>query len=562
MKIWAEKWFVLVVAVLSASFIYWLSWKETLPFGIAINAGLWVIVSVCTATVWTLLARSTIGGLALNAVQVVAFSFALSLIQWFIGSSFASSTNLSILTVIILVLSYGVFMLWLGRHQFSAFQATGGVANDDLLSVRSNSSRGVFAQLLRSKSRGLALNLIRKEVRLLWPLWIVTGLAVAFLVTVLPLQLALASNASHSFDTTPYIALFLVYGTLVALLAGSLPLGEERMSGTHSWHLTLPVSVRSLWFVKLAVGLTSSAICIGLVAGIAGALLGSAFWTALIVVFGQGFNVVLWLSAILTLAAFWCACAIKGTVRAILWVLPAFGAVVSTFGLGILTNRYLVEIGFWDFVISVLHPFPMDTWTHAFQLIFYRPTAVALLFAAPLLLLALFQTQSMFREEVNERVVALLRNLLLPITLAFVMGFAQEAPAFLMIRNTSQAQSVLAEVHNAVDKMQIDPTRLRSTSPIQLTFQDLNSISPMSMAARRWLGDATISITAQEVTYRVWRNRQWEVETFPYLTTIHLKHDWDCSVAGPDRNYYSCVSPSGRWGYVPLERLIQEHRER
>jgi hypothetical protein len=168
----------------------------------------------------------------------------------------------------------------------------------------------------------------------------------------------------------------------------------------------------------------------------------------------------------------------------------------------------------------------------------------------------------MFRREVGERFTVLLRNLLLPATVAFVIGFAVQIPGFVLMRNSAQAQGILSEVANAVDKMQIDPTTLRNTSPLRLTFKELNTISPMSMAARRWLGDATISITAQEVTYRVWRNRQWEVETFPYLTTVHLKHDWDCSVGDPDPGYYSCVSPSGRWGYVPLEKLIQEHRER
>jgi hypothetical protein len=454
-------------------------------------------------------------------------------------------------------------MLWLGRHQFFAFQATGGVANDDLLSVRSTSSRGIFAQVLRCKSRGLTLNLIRKEVRLLWPLWIVTALAVAFLVTVVPLRLALASNAPRSFDTTPYIALFLVYGTLVALLAGSLPLGEERMSGTHSWHLTLPVSVRRIWLVKLGVALLSSALCVGLVVSIGSLLLGSAFWADLSVLFGHGFTSILWLSAILTIAAFWCACAVKGTVRAMLWVLPSYAAIGMAFGLGIMTTWYLLNFGFWDFIVSAIHPYPfVQTWSHWRPLIYAPGWQQEVMLAAPLLLFTLLQTLRMFRREVGERFMALLRNLLLPATVAFVIGFAVQIPAFLLMLNSAQAQGILVEVANAVDKMQIDPTTLRSTSPLRLTFEELNRTSPMSVAARRWLGDATISITAQEVTYRVWRNRQWEVETIPYLTTVHLKHDWDCSVAGPNRNYYSCVSPSGRWGYVPLEKLIQEHRER
>ena len=51
---------------------------------------------------------------------------------------------------------------------------------------------------------------------------------------------------------------------MIAILAGSLSLGEERTSGTHAWHMTLPVSALRQWLIKLFMALFAGFVGAGL----------------------------------------------------------------------------------------------------------------------------------------------------------------------------------------------------------------------------------------------------------------------------------------------------------
>ena len=48
-------------------------------------------------------------------------------------------------------------------------------------------------------------------------------------------------------------ALTAIQITLTVVLTGCVALGEEKSLGLAAWHLTLPVSTRRQWLVKLAV---------------------------------------------------------------------------------------------------------------------------------------------------------------------------------------------------------------------------------------------------------------------------------------------------------------------
>jgi hypothetical protein len=103
--------------------------------------------------------------------------------------------------------------------------------------------------------------------------------------------------------------------SLSAILAGSLSMGEERTLGTHSSNRTLPVSATVQWLIKLTVILFVS--CLGLIFPVAVAQ--AAFARDFI----SSFEPTLFLFAVpslLSVAAFFCASAVKGTVRAALLV--------------------------------------------------------------------------------------------------------------------------------------------------------------------------------------------------------------------------------------------------
>ena len=209
------------------------------------------------------------------------------------------------------LLCYAGVMLWLGGRMLARFQATGGMAGDDLLMAGPDVMPGALAGWLRCRPTGAVLNLIRKELRLLRPVWLISLLAAVGWACLTLFGLLYERGFSRNFETAVVIV-GVVSTLMIAILAGSLSLGEERTSGTHSWHLTLPVSARRQWFIKLCMALFAGFVGAGLLPLlIAGRLLGSSHMFA-DVHFGMD-----WLLGVvlLTFAAFWCACAVNGTVR-------------------------------------------------------------------------------------------------------------------------------------------------------------------------------------------------------------------------------------------------------
>ena len=132
-------------------------------------------------------------------------------------------------------------MLWLGGRMLARFQATGGMAGDDLLMAGPDVMPGALAGWLRCRPTGAVLNLIRKELRLLRPVWLISLLAAVGWACLTLFGLLHERGFSRNFETAVVIV-GVVSTLMIAILAGSLSLGEERTSGTHAWHLTLPVS--------------------------------------------------------------------------------------------------------------------------------------------------------------------------------------------------------------------------------------------------------------------------------------------------------------------------------
>src|SRR5215475_8498183 len=118
MKIWNTKWSVLSVSVLSSAAVYGLGrrpllWPEQIPT-VAIA---WIIISVCSGIFWTLVAKSTIGGLVLNLCQFLIIIGGTSL-GWLLTSTLSSGTNRTAAFFYVFgALAYGLVMLWLGRRK-------------------------------------------------------------------------------------------------------------------------------------------------------------------------------------------------------------------------------------------------------------------------------------------------------------------------------------------------------------------------------------------------------------------------------------------------------------
>src|SRR5208282_491565 len=183
MEIWGEKLSVMIVAVASAALIFGIGWRATLQQDpdLWVMGGAWVIAILASAAFWTLAARSLLGGLALNAgVHSVILIVKINLPYWFPRISHLSpaETTTALRVAASILLCYAGAMLWLGRRMFARFQATGGIAGDDLLMAGPDVMPRALAGWFRCRPTEPVLNLIRKELRLLRPVWLISLLAV------------------------------------------------------------------------------------------------------------------------------------------------------------------------------------------------------------------------------------------------------------------------------------------------------------------------------------------------------------------------------------------------
>jgi polyhydroxybutyrate depolymerase len=225
--------------------------------------------------------------------------------------------------------------------------------------------------------------------------------------------------------------------------------------------MTLPVSARRQWMVKLAVALFTGLVCavllpvlmmvvlgfmfgthfmfvdqamVGLtIAGGSIGLAGGALFGFLFLFVNQTVPGLLLTALLLTVAAFWCACAVNGTVRTALWFVPAVGALLLAGRCGGWIAPKLV-----DFVIARLNPFANFRFINAvsslhLQLFFLvaTPLRVVTLLLVPTLLIAVMQSYRLFRAQLPDSILSVIRNLAPLAITAFLSVFCFAAFASL-----------------------------------------------------------------------------------------------------------------------------------
>ncbi len=559
MKIWAEKWIVMAAAVGSAALVYGFGPQRFLrPFGDSVFAMAWIIISIGSAAFWTLLARSTIGGFIFNLCQlllivageVVMLRFLATVPSGELSRTGAVYRALSTGTLIAAI-GYGLTMLWLGRRKLARFQVTGGDAGDVALTAVPHSLRKPFASFLRCRPQGAALNLIRKELRLLWPFWALTLLT--FLGLVCLSLTKFWSIAASKWGSSVAAGLVFLYAVIGAILAGSLSMGEERGWGTLSWHMTLPLSSTRLWLTKAGVAVFSSIIGCMAILMVGRWMLGWNFMNSM----NPGFDrtsLVFWngIVAILCFGAFCCGCAVKGTVRAVLWVGPALGAILFAGSIGsIWLIGWTETSGLLTLILSKMHPFPFPLSIADFLTNHALYNEQSLLWRiTPVVLLAIIQSCRLFRAEVQESSRALIRCILPLAVVSCVSNYAISMPYVLVGWSYGQTRVVVQETHAAVGKMHLDPGTLDPGHPRQITIEDLGRVSPLSEVSRAWLVNSTITVAPKT------ENKTWLVVHkgySDYTTTIHLSNNWVCTAYGAI--YHYCKSPDSQWGTVTPPEL-------
>jgi hypothetical protein len=513
MEIWGEKLSVTVVAVASAVLVFCLALRAT-SFHLAPQrldfVGAWIVATIASATFWTLFTRSTVGGVALN---IGVLSFIGITVAWAnladrlrARGYLAPENHLVVSTITLVFLCYAGVMLWLGRRALARFEVTGGMAGDDLLMAGPDVLPGALAGWLRCRPTGAVLNLIRKELRLLRPVWLISLLAAVGWACLTLFGSLRERGSARNFETT-MIIMGVGSTLIIAILAGSLSLGEERTSGTHAWHLTLPVPARRQWLIKLSIALFAGFVGAGLFPmSIAGPLFGKYHMLA-DVNLRVGWPLVV---VLLSFAAFWCACAVKGTVRAVLWVLPVMIALYFAGELGRGAGHAITDLFFSRFdpfanfrvanaVSSILKTFGISRFV--FWEFFYNRGYLASMVCAvlvPTLFLAVIQSYRLFRAQPQDSAFSLVRSLLPLAVVAFLCSFSFMAFFSFVGRARNPKSIALFETIQAIEKIQSGAANLDATHPLQLTVEDLAKASPLSKSTRRILGNSHITLALEE----------------------------------------------------------------
>lgn len=498
-RIWAEKQAVLLVMLAVTIPLFWFCWPfpGDLTSEVLGLTGVWLMITISSATFWTLIARSTLGGLVFGqAVHVILGTIVINVGLRLYGADSASKDMYPFGAAVFL--GYSGLMLWLGRWQLLRFQATGSVAGGDLLTVGPRMLPIAIADRLRCRAYAPTLNLVRKELRLLRPLWLITLLfLVCWACIAITFRLTPRTGAWSEWRQVMPSVVIAIYACLSVVLAGCLSLGEERAAGTLSWHLTLPVSARLQWFIKLTFALISGVLCSMVIpfsaVAVSQSLLGSPFdsnWKWGLSELGSS-DISLLLALFVSFPAFWCACAVSGTVRAALWILPLMSALLIAGAAGAWMGQQFEPISA-DVVTMIISKYQLNPQSVIASTNQFMQEAWLWWFVCPTLFLGILQSCRLFRAPPVEGVVPVGRRIL---PLALVV-FSSAVPfETVVVSMVHQRDSVLVrEVNMATQRLKIDASKLDTARSLQLSLGDLTKASPLSDATRQWLRNAKFSV--------------------------------------------------------------------
>jgi hypothetical protein len=458
------------------------------------------IATVASAPLWTLVARSMIGGLvfSLAGALLVLLLGGQGAVHWHLGwrmskviPDYGNPDSAMALGSVFASLIYSGASLCAARRKFERLELKDPILGESTILSGAAPPRVRGWRWLRIRPSGPLGNLVRKELRLQRPTLVVAG---AFCVCWLAAVVLKPSNPEGIYQIL-WQGLACGYIVLAVALAGSISQGEERALGLAAWHLTLPISARRQWLVKLAVA-AAAAIVLGVVLPGVLALAtlpeardtlanldsGGLLLRALPVGAGLGlfFALAFWASTLLkdTLGAFFMAMLGAGA----LWLCATLSGALAEHSDGLETGLVRELSAWWQ------RPAPVDPAPCAFAL-----GAVAVSLAA------LGQSRRQFRRaQVPTRVIIGSAALLLAIAaLAGAWWGDYRVSASAMNEYTAPLQ---AEVFQAVRALPYTEKQYRSG--LSLTASDLEKVYPLSTQTQRWLKGAELIVRSNPTIIR------------------------------------------------------------
>jgi hypothetical protein len=451
------------------------------------NLIVFLAVTISSCGFWTLVARSALGGMAfaLASLLLVILGMGYLLERINDGPIPWSALNPAIL---IAGAIYAAAMLWLGRRRFANFELKGAYFVEGT-GGKSPWRGSWWPDWLRCRPAGRIANLIRKELRLQRPVFLIAGLVSLCWLAVLGLVWLAPTHKTVCEDLGNVLTgAFMV---LVPLLAGCISLGEEKALGLNSWQLTLPIAPRQQWLVKLAVG-AGAALGLGLMLPYALAWMSSPVMeTGLAQALrdhnpGEAWLVPLAIAGAPFLLSFWAATALANTVRAALMGIAGlsvlFGCVVlgawcasKTEGLeGLLLIPLIAQFQFGrDFVQNSL------------TVMCYSCVVLGVVIVLVQSLAQFKRTQVRFRTTIWYAAAVLAFTVLAAFWVVDLQMSYDKAGSYLR-ENTAQALRSMGAVGRTHGHSQ------------EVSLADLEQTGLLSGAAKKWLRGANITIQPVE----------------------------------------------------------------
>lgn len=482
-QLWSEKMGVMTAAVLCAGvvsgfamFLFALPRVE-LAYSKAVALA-YVLITIASAPFWTLTARSAVGAFVLiGCIWGLIYMF----IRKVGTAEFPLIPSPPAALVAAVSMSFAALMLWLGAQKLARFQVTGAISGEDLLVAGPSLMPEAVTDWFRCRSSGAILNLIRKEFRLLRPVWVIELLAFVYIALLAIFRFLPVPPVLLPESVREWAILGPPVMTCIGLagLAGMLSLGEERTSGTHSWQMTLPIPAHTQWLIKLLVAMLAGLACSLFLPVVAMILGGAVYGSPFMFVYLPALPDELIVYPILTFSCFWCACAANGTMRAATWVMPVMAAIPFASAGGLWLGQELARATgtLRDFVVSSQHLSPL-----ALTNIADLARSKVLWLFIPTLLLALIQSYWLFRTPTQKSGLWMLRCLL-PLVAATVLWSFSVSAGFLASR-----WEPFEETRRALDKYQaVGANR-------EIAGDELETGPSLSPSTRRWLAGSIIKI--------------------------------------------------------------------
>jgi hypothetical protein len=381
---------------------------------------------------------------------------------------------------------YSCVLLWLGRRQFRRLELRDRVQRGAQIPAILVPTR--LAALNRTRPTGAIANLIRKEISLQKPIFLVSAIFVVLWVIAVALMFVRPAHQKAWGDVLD--ALTGIQVILMAFLTGCVALGDDKSLGTIAWHLTLPVSYRLQWAIKLLVSFgTLIAMAIAL-PGLLALATSPMAQVGLLATKKETALVFAAISILLFVTTFWSASGSRNAIRG------ALNAIITLICLGMcaslslwMSNQYFGSSLQTPLVARLVarYHIPLQAFGDSSPLEWCYPIGLPLTLA----LVALIQSLALFpRLQVSRALVVRCFALLALLVTLGNFWYLDFLKARWQVASNLEAQIGLA-----ISGLPELPAKQLAGGPWELKTTDLErGRHELSELARRWLGNGTVIV--------------------------------------------------------------------